>query len=51
MPIPASAQDWHIGLVRYGKVGPQLQADLARIAASNIPVDIVFRQGRQVLGL
>jgi hypothetical protein len=38
-------------LDRYGKVGPQLQADLARIAASNIPVDIVFRQGRQVLGL
>ena len=35
----------------YGKVGPQLQGDLDRIARKNIPVDIVFKQGREVLGL
>ncbi|MGV8942995.1 dipeptidyl-peptidase 3 family protein [Thermomonas sp.] len=35
----------------YGKVEPQLQADLDRIAQKNIPVDIVFKQGREVLGL
>jgi hypothetical protein len=34
-----------------GKVGPQLQADLDRLAAANIPVDIVFEQGSEVLGL
>jgi hypothetical protein len=38
-------------LDQYGKVGPQLQADVDRIAKQNIPVDIVFRQGREVLGL
>jgi hypothetical protein len=38
-------------LDRYGKVGPELQADLDRIAKTDIPVDIVFRQGREVLGL
>lgn len=38
-------------LDRYGKVGPELQADLDRIARTDIPVDIVFRQGREVLGL
>ena len=36
---------------QYGKVGPQLQADLDRIARKNIPVDVVFKQGREVLGL
>ncbi|WP_345295576.1 dipeptidyl-peptidase 3 family protein [Luteimonas vadosa] len=36
---------------QYGKVGPELQADLDRIAKKDIPVDIVFRQGREVLGL
>lgn len=34
-----------------GKVGPQLQADLDRLAAAAIPVDIVFEQGAEVLGL
>ena len=34
-----------------GKVGPQLQADLDRLAVANIPVDIVFEQGSEVLGL
>ena len=34
-----------------GSVGPQLQADLDRLAAASIPVDIVFEQGAEVLGL
>jgi hypothetical protein len=29
---------------RYGKIGPQLQADLDRLSAKGIPVDIVFEQ-------
>jgi len=32
-------------------VGGQLQADLDRLAAADIPVDIVFEQGVEVLGL
>ncbi len=38
-------------LEQYGRIGPDLQADLDRIGAKDIPVDIVFRQGREVLGL
>jgi hypothetical protein len=34
-----------------GNVSPQLQADLDRLAAAAIPVDIVFEQGAEVLGL
>jgi len=34
-----------------GRVGPQLQADLDRLAEAAIPVDIVFEQGVDVLGL
>jgi hypothetical protein len=34
-----------------GQVGTQLQADLDRLAAQSIPVDIVFEQGAEVLGL
>jgi hypothetical protein len=34
-----------------GQVGPQLQADLDRLASASIPVDIVFEQGADVLGL
>jgi hypothetical protein len=34
-----------------GSVSPQLQADLDRLAALNIPVDIVYEQGKEVLGL
>jgi hypothetical protein len=34
-----------------GNVSPQLQADLDRLASANIPVDIVFEQGTEVLGL
>jgi hypothetical protein len=34
-----------------GVIKPQLQADLDRLAAKQIPVDIVFEQGTTVLGL
>ncbi len=34
-----------------GRVGTGLQADLDRLAAAGIPVDIVFEQGSDVLGL
>ncbi|MDX5435945.1 MAG: Zn-dependent hydrolase, partial [Pontibacter sp.] len=34
-----------------GQVSPQLQADLDKLAKANIPVDIVFEQGVDVLGL
>ncbi len=34
-----------------GKIEAQLQADLDRLAAADIPVDIVYEQGTDVLGL
>lgn len=34
-----------------GVISPQLQADLDKLAAANIPVDIIFEQGLSVLGL
>jgi len=34
-----------------GSVSPELQADLDRLASAEIPVDIVFEQGTEVLGL
>ncbi|PCJ66930.1 MAG: Zn-dependent hydrolase [Bacteroidetes bacterium] len=34
-----------------GKVGPSLQKDLDKLSAASIPVDIVFEQGLEVLGL
>jgi len=34
-----------------GNVSPALQAELDRLAAADIPVDIVFEQGAEVLGL
>ena len=34
-----------------GVIGPRLQADLDRLSAADIPVDIVFEQGVEVLGL
>jgi hypothetical protein len=34
-----------------GVIGPQLRADLDRLAARSIPVDVVFEQGKAVLGL
>lgn len=36
---------------QYGAVGPELQADLDRLTEAGIPVDIVFEQGKDVLGL
>jgi hypothetical protein len=36
---------------RYGVVRPELQADLGRLSRLGIPVDIVFEQGVDVLGL
>ena len=35
----------------HGHIGSDLEHDLARIEAANIPVDIVLRQGRSELGL
>ncbi|MHB1168556.1 MAG: dipeptidyl-peptidase 3 family protein [Longimicrobiales bacterium] len=35
----------------YGNIGPDLQAGLDRVNASGIPVDVVWEQGREVLGL
>jgi len=35
----------------YGSIRPQLQADLDRLDAAGIPVDIVYEQGVDVLGL
>ncbi|RUO58766.1 dipeptidyl-peptidase 3 family protein [Pseudidiomarina insulisalsae] len=34
-----------------GNVSPQLQSDLERLSAANIPVDITFNQGKALLGL
>ncbi|MEE4161898.1 MAG: Zn-dependent hydrolase [Woeseiaceae bacterium] len=34
-----------------GVIGKELEADLDRLTSAGIPVDIVFRQGREVLGL
>lgn len=34
-----------------GVIRPQLAADLGRLAARDIPVDVVFNQGKAVLGL
>jgi len=34
-----------------GVVGSELQADLDRLAEANIPVDVTFIQGKEVLGL
>lgn len=36
---------------KYGQVGAQLQADLDRLSAAGIPVDVTFEQGPSVLGL
>ena len=34
-----------------GVIRPALRADLDRLAARDIPVDVVFTQGKKVLGL
>ena len=38
-------------LAELGVLQPQLSADLARLGARNIPVDVRFEQGKAVLGL
>lgn len=38
-------------VAQYGNVGEQLQADLNRLDALSIPVDIVYLQGKEQLGL
>jgi hypothetical protein len=38
-------------LAELGVLKPQLSADLARLGARNIPVDVRFEQGKAVLGL
>ena len=38
-------------LAQLGVMKPQLSADLGRLAARNIPVDVRFEQGKAVLGL
>ncbi len=34
-----------------GHIGQQLQSDLKRLAQKDIPVDVVFKQGKDVLGI
>src|SRR5690606_23249844 len=36
---------------RYGRIGPDLRADLDRLQDAQIPVDVTFEQGVAVLGL
>jgi hypothetical protein len=36
---------------KYGAIDAGLQADLDRLAGAGIPVDVVFEQGTEVLGL
>ena len=38
-------------IAQYGVIGEQLQADLDALGAAGIPVDVVFEQGLDVLGL
>jgi len=38
-------------LAQLGVLKPQLSADLARLGARDIPVDVRFEQGKAVLGL
>jgi hypothetical protein len=34
-----------------GKINPELQSDLDRLTKANIPVDVIFEQGKSILGL
>ncbi|QNF33556.1 Zn-dependent hydrolase [Adhaeribacter swui] len=38
-------------LTEQGQISPELQNDLNRLAQAEIPVDVVFEQGKEVLGL
>ena len=42
------ARQW---IAEKGVIMPQLQADLGRLNSSGIPVDIVFNQGKEAMGL
>jgi len=44
----ARATEW---LKTKGIIGPQLKKDLQRLSEANIPVDVVFNQGAEILGL
>jgi hypothetical protein len=43
-----AAKSW---VEKDGLIKPMLQLDLKRLTSANIPVDIVFEQGKEVLGL
>lgn len=43
-----AAKSW---IEKDGNISAELQADLDRLETANIPVDIIFKQGKQVLGL
>jgi hypothetical protein len=34
-----------------GQISPELQSDLDRLGSAGIPVDVIFEQGVEVLGL
>ena len=36
---------------KYGKIKPELEKDLLKIRKAKIPVDIIFEEGKSVLGL
>ncbi len=36
---------------KYGEIGPKLEKALARVRQADIPTDIIFKQGKEVLGL
>lgn len=36
---------------KYGNIGPKLEKSLQKVKEADIPVDIIFKQGREVLGL
>ncbi|TMP43671.1 Zn-dependent hydrolase [Pseudoalteromonas citrea] len=38
-------------IATHGDIKAELQADLAKLSAANIPVDVTFKQGKAVLGL
>jgi hypothetical protein len=35
---------------QYGKITPETQKDLARLASLGVPVDVIFEQGVSVVG-
>jgi nucleoside-diphosphate-sugar epimerase len=51
MPAPQSSYGVQKLIGELGVIRPPLAEDLARLKRSNIPVDVVFTQGKSVLGL